>query len=245
MEIRRNKKKIAALVAALVLIASMVGGYFIVQRILSDAEQGELFEQQLGDLNISTRAISEKERDEYTVSPDRPRYLYIPAAGVNKARIIALGVKSPGQNGQQQLDVPKNINDAGWYDCGINPLADKRCAQPTLPDGGDTDTAMILTGHTCFSRTMRCVFDNISKLKRGDRITIERGDGEKFDYTVRKVEVIPLADVDMNKAIQPIELDKEGLTLITCAGKYRGTTDANGVQTADKRVLVYAVRSES
>jgi LPXTG-site transpeptidase (sortase) family protein len=206
----------------------------------TETHEFELFEQQFSDLDVSTESVSKKERDEYTVAPERPRYLYIPAVGIDKARMIALGVKSPGVNGQQQLDVPKNIDDVGWYDCQINPLADKRCGKPTLPGANITNSAVLLTGHTCFSRTMKCVFDSISKLKYSDTITIERGDGTKLDYTVKKVEILNLADVDMNKAMKPIESGKEGLTLITCAGKYRGTTDANGVPTADKRVLVYA-----
>lgn len=240
---RLGKKKTAMLVAVLVLVVSAALGFMVV-RILSHNRERELFEQQFSELEISTEPISDQERDEYTVPPERPRYLYIPAAGVGKTRLIALGVKSPGDDGNQQLDVPKNINDVGWYDCQINPLVDRRCAQTTLPGSGHYGVATLLTGHTCFSRTMRCVFDNLSKLERGDAITIERGDGEKLEYTVRSVEIVKLADVDMKKAVRSIELDKEGLTLITCAGKYRGTVDANGVPTADKRVLVYATRNE-
>jgi LPXTG-site transpeptidase (sortase) family protein len=225
-----------------VLAASVTAGFFIVGRMLSETHENELFEQQFNDLDVSTTPISDAERDEYTVAPKRPRYIYIPAAGVNKARILALGVKAPGKDGRQQLDVPKNIDDVGWYDCSINPVASNRCSQPALPGGGNTKVAAVLTGHTCFSRTLTCVFDEISKLKRGDAITIERGDGQKLNYTVKKVETIKLADVDMDKAMLPIESGKEGLTLITCAGTYQGTKDANGVPTADKRVLVYATR---
>jgi LPXTG-site transpeptidase (sortase) family protein len=232
-------------VIALMLAASAVVGFFVIQHMLSDTEvhQSKLFEQQFSDLDISTEPVSEKERDEYTVPPERPRYIHIPAVNIAKARLIALGVKAPGATGQQQLDVPKSIADVGWYDCRINPVADKRCAQTTLPGAGNTEIASVLTGHTCFSRTMSCVFDSISKLKRGDTITIELGNGNKINYAVRRVETIPLADVDMAKAMRPIESGKEGLTLITCAGTYRGAVDANGVPTADKRVLVYAIRT--
>jgi LPXTG-site transpeptidase (sortase) family protein len=242
MKIRRNKKKVSILIAILVLVASVVAGFFIVKYILSDTNENKLFEQQFSEMNVSTTPISEKERDEYTVASELPRYIYIPAAGVDKARMVALGVKSPGKNNQQQLDAPKNIDDVGWYDCRINPVADKRCSQATLPGADITDTATILTGHTCFSRNKHCVFDRVSTLKRGNAITIERGDGKKLEYTVKKVEIVKLEDVDMKKAMLPIESGREGLTLITCAGTYRGITDASGVQTADKRVLVYAVR---
>jgi LPXTG-site transpeptidase (sortase) family protein len=216
MKMRNGKSKVVILVAILVLTASVVAGFFIVRHVLSDAHENKLFEQQFSELNISTTPISEEERDEYTVAPELPRYIYIPAAGVDKARMVALGVKSPGKDNQQQLDAPKNIDDVGWYDCRINPIADKRCGQATLPGANIIDTATILTGHTCFSRTMNCVFDKISMLKRGDTIIIERGDGKKLGYAVKKVEVIKLEDVDMRKAMRPIESDKEGLTLMVC-----------------------------
>ncbi|MCL2280339.1 class F sortase [Candidatus Saccharibacteria bacterium] len=227
-----------------VLVLLMLGivGYLIAQHFLTETRQEELFRQHFNELAISTTPISKEQRDEYQVAPDRPRYIYIPTISVNQARVLALGLKAAGVDGRQQLDVPKNIDDVGWYDCGINPVAKKRCDQPTLPGAGDTETAAMLTGHTCFSRSMSCVFDKLSRLKRGDTITIELGSGEKINYVVHQVEILKLTDVDMAKAMRPIEPNKEGLTLITCAGTYRGAVDADGVPTADKRVLVYAVR---
>lgn len=240
----RVKRLAAAAVILLILAVFVIIGYFVAQHFLEGIHQEELFKEHLGTLDISAAPVTEKERDEYNVAPDHPRYIHIPSIGVNKARVLALGLKKVGADGKQQLDSPKNISDVGWYDCGINPIAEKRCDNPTLPGAGITDIAAILTGHTCFSRTLRCVFDSISKLKNGDSIIIERGDGEKINYTVRQVEVMNLADVDMAKAMRPIKPGEEGLTLITCAGTYQGAMDANGVPTADKRVLVYAVRDK-
>jgi len=238
----RTRRFVVSIVTLLIFLGGAVAACLLMQHLLVNDSQEKLMQQHFNELEITTTPISEKERDEYTVPSDHPRYIYISSIGINKARIIASGVKVAGISGQQQLDVPKNIGDVGWYNCQINPVKEKRCAQPTLPGAGDTDAATVLTGHTCFSRTTSCVFDNISKLKHGDQVVIERGNGEKVKYTVRQVEILPLTDVDMTKAMQPIEPGTEGLTLITCAGTYRGTVDANGVPTADKRVLVYAVR---
>jgi len=235
---QKIKKKKLILFAVLILLVLGVVGFFVARQFSSDARQQEHFRT----LDISTTPISKKERNEHTTDAKRPRYIHIPAVDINQARILALGVKDLDQSGQQQLDVPKSIDDVSWYDCQINPITERRCAEPTLPGGGNTETAAILTGHTCFSRSMSCVFDNISKLKNNDTITIELGDGTKLNYSVRQVETVKLEDVDMAKAMRPIESGKEGITLITCAGTYQGATDANGVLTADKRVLVYAVR---
>ena len=237
----RSRRLPRIILAILVLLLAALAGFLVMQYLGSDTHQTKIVQQHFSDESISIAPVTPQQRNSYKVAPDRPRYISIPTLGINQARVMALGVKTPNKNGQQQLDVPKNINDVGWYDCQINPVANKRCSRPTLPGGGDTNTAMIMAGHTCFSRTMRCVFDKISNLKSGDQIIIERGDGQKINFAVRRVDVLKLADVDMSKAIQPIEAGKEGLTLITCAGTYRGTKDANGVPTADKRVLVYAV----
>jgi LPXTG-site transpeptidase (sortase) family protein len=242
---KHSKKRAVTFIVALFLVAAfIISGYFLASYFLTDYQTSKQFQQTISDEGISIEPIPEKERDSYTVPADYPRYIYIPSINVNKARIIAVGVKKPNVSGQQQMDVPKNINDAGWYNCQINPVVEKRCSQPTLPGSGDTDTAAIMAGHTCFSNTRSCVFDNISKLKAGEIITIELGDGSKINYAVKRVDILKLADVDMAKAMRPIEPDKEGLTLITCTGKYKGATDVNGVRTADHRVLVYALRTE-
>jgi LPXTG-site transpeptidase (sortase) family protein len=242
---RRTGKYLRSAALLLALLAILLAIYLVVYYMESNNREEKLFQKHLDDTGISITPVSEKERNEYQVAPDRPRYIHIPAIGVSKARVLALGLKEVGRDGQQQLDVPKNINDVGWYDCGSSLVADQRCAQPALPGAGHTEMAAVLTGHTCFSRSMTCVFDNISKLKYGDTITIERGDGELINYLVKQVETVKLADVDMAKAMRPIEPGREGLTLITCAGTYQGAVDANGKPTADKRVLVYAVRGDA
>ena len=156
----------------------------------------------------------------------------------------AIGLKDPNSNGQQQMDEPDNIGDAGWYNCQINPVVDNRCDEPTRPGGGDTETSVVIDGHTCFSDRLTCIFDNLDVIESGDVINIELGNGEVIKYATRKVETVYLEDIDMNEAMRPIDSDKEGLLLITCSGTYNGATDANGVQTASQRMLVYAVREE-
>ncbi len=197
--------------------------------------------QYIESIGISTKPVTREEVDSYTVDPDKPRYMTIPNAGVTNARTIALGVKKPTSGGSQQLDAPNRIGDIGWYNCQMNPIVDNRCDTYKTPGDGNTETAALFDGHTCFSRAMSCVFDQISSLHKGDSIVVERGDGQKLQYSVRAVQVLSLADVDMKAAMKPLEAGREGLTLITCAGTYKGAVDASGVPTASKRVLVYAV----
>ena len=53
---------------------------------------------------------TEQEVREYTVAPDRPRYLTVEKLGINKARILPMGVNAKGE-----LATPNNIFDVGWY----------------------------------------------------------------------------------------------------------------------------------
>ena len=237
----RAKRWTYQLVSVLLTVGLIVAGYFAVQYILPIWQTNEET-RHIESLGISTKPVTEKEVSDYKVNPDKPRYMSIPTAGVTRARTVALGVKPPaGQDNSQQLDAPTNISDVGWYNCQINPIEDKRCDTPKRPGDGNTEVAALFDAHTCFSKTLTCVFDQISSLRKGESILIERGDGQKLDYRVVKVEILNLADVDMGQAMTPIETGREGLTLITCAGTYKGAVDASGVPTASKRVLVYAV----
>jgi hypothetical protein len=47
----------------------------------------------------------------YTVAPDLPKYINIPAINVGNTRVIQLGTISNGQ-----IAVPDNIFDTGWFD---------------------------------------------------------------------------------------------------------------------------------
>jgi LPXTG-site transpeptidase (sortase) family protein len=220
---------------AVVFAGALTGGWFLLKHFAPPEVQQKIASlQRAQQLNLETE---KPDKDNYTVPAAYPRYLHIPEIGVDQARILGLGVLKPDKDGGQQLDSPKNIYDTGWYNCTINPVAANKCATPTLPGSGDTNQAAVIDGHTCDDGE-KCVFNNLSKLKKGDTVTVERGDGSKLDYAVDLVEIKKLADVDMNKVMRPFQSGTEGLNLITCIGQWTAT-DAHGVPTMDERVLVY------
>lgn len=144
---------------------------------------------------------TEQEVKEYTVAPDRPRYLTISKIGVHKARVLPMGVNAEGE-----LDTPRNIFDVGWYEASGKP-----------GQGG----TMIIDGHNGGPHVLG-VFKNTPNLANGDIITIERGDGVKYNYSVVENESIQLdkADAYMSTAaISPVK-GKESVTLITCTGEW-------------------------
>ena len=144
---------------------------------------------------------TEDEIREYTVAPDRPRYLTIEKIGVRKARVLPMGV-----NAKDELATPNNIFDVGWYEASGKP-----------GQGG----TMIIDGHNGGPHVLG-VFKNLPNLVEGDIITVERGDGKIFKYKVVENKTIPLSESDayMATAARSPERGKESVTLISCTGEW-------------------------
>lgn len=150
---------------------------------------------------------TDDEVKEYIVAPDRPRYLKIEKLGINKARILPMGVNAKGE-----LATPNNIFDVGWYEASGKP-----------GQGG----TMIIDGHNGGPHVLG-VFKNLPDLVEGDIITVVRGDDEVFNYSVVESESIALEDADAYMAVAAKSPDPgtESVTLISCTGEWsqqRGT----------------------
>lgn len=144
---------------------------------------------------------TEQEVREYVVAPDRPRYLTISKLGINKARILAMGINAKGE-----LDTPRNIFDVGWYESSGKP-----------GQGG----TMVIDGHNGGPHVLG-VFKNLPNLASGDIITVERGDGLIYKYEVVENNEILLSDADnyMATATKSPRYGEESITLITCTGEW-------------------------
>ena len=140
----------------------------------------------------------------YTVPAAHPRYLSINNLGIINARVLALG-----QNKKGQMDTPKNIFDVGWYEGSSTPGA-----------GG----TILIDGHNGGPH-VQGVFKNLTALAIGDTITIERGDGAIFHYSVVENKSVALdqADSYMRTALTSPVHGKESVTLITCSGDWSNT----------------------
>jgi sortase (surface protein transpeptidase) len=149
----------------------------------------------------------------YVVAPDLPRYIKIPKLSVN-ARVLQVGVTSSGA-----LGTPNNVYDAAWYTGSSKP------GQPG---------AMLIDGHVS-SWTTRGVFYGLKRLVAGDKIQIQRGDGQVFNYQVVKSQMFADDNVDMQAAVRPVTAGKQGLNLISCIGKVK-----KGTNEFDHRIIVFA-----
>ena len=144
---------------------------------------------------------TEEEVREYVVAADRPRYLSVEKLGVEKARILPVGINPDGE-----LGTPNNIFDVGWYESSGKPGQGK---------------TMLIDGHNGGPH-VHGVFKELPSLVAGDRIVVERGDGMMFTYAVVENIEVPLgrSDVYMATAVKSPESGKESVTLITCTGEW-------------------------
>lgn len=171
------------------------------------------------DTDLDETEPTEAEVKEYTVAPDRPRYLTVEKLGISNARILPMGVNTAGE-----LDTPRNIFDVGWYEASGKP-----------GQGG----TMIIDGHNGGPH-VQGVFKNLPNLVAGDIIKVERGDGEVFNYQVVDNKAIDLAESDayMSAAAKSPEQGKESVTLISCTGEWSQSQETYLSRQFTRAVLV-------
>jgi LPXTG-site transpeptidase (sortase) family protein len=151
----------------------------------------------------------------YQVAADMPRILSIDSIGV-RARVVPMGV-----NPDNSLQAPVNIYDSGWYNAS---------AQPGQPG------AAVIDAHAS-GPTRQGLFAYLDTMQNGDRVKVERGDGQVFEYDVVAVETMALDAIDMQKVLKPYGDATEGLNLITCTGQW-----LQEQRTYNQRAIVYTKR---
>lgn len=170
------------------------------------------------DASIDETPVTDKQRQSHTVPSDHPKYIEIPKLGISQVRVLRVGVTA-----NNMLDVPKTLDDTGWYVKSATP--------------GSGAGAVMIDGHNG-GATRNGVFAQLGSLTKGDQISIERGDGKILTYEVADVRDESLEWVNkegMKEMMKSVDPSKEGLSLITCSGKW---VPKNKV--FDRRILVRA-----
>jgi len=173
----------------------------------------------LADPRVDETPVTKQQINSYAVAANHPRYISIPALSIDKARVVTVGLTK-----DNILDTPAKLDDTAWY---------TKSAYP-----GQGYGAVLIDGHNG-GVSRNGIFANLDKLKSGDKITVERGDGKKIIYSVVENKTESLQDANttgMQRLMTPYEVTKEGLGLITCAGKWVPRD-----KVYDKRILVRAV----
>ena len=151
--------------------------------------------------DLSEEEPSDVQKTEHIVPADHPRYLTIEKIGVNKARVVSVGI-----NQKNQLGTPNNIFDVGWYDSSAKP---------------GMNGTVLMDGHNG-GPSKYGVFKRLPELAPGDIISVERGDGVVFKYRVTENKTVALNEADsyMTTAMKSPEKGKQSITLISCTGDW-------------------------
>ena len=141
----------------------------------------------------------------------KPARLKIPVIGVDSA-VIPVGLTSNGAMG-----VPKGPAEVAWFNLGPRP--------------GESGSAVI-AGHYGWKNNIPAVFDNLHKLRKGDKIFIEDEKGMTITFVVRKIRIYGKDEVASD--VFGSNDGKARLNLITCAGAWNKEK-----KTFSKRLIVF------
>lgn len=156
--------------------------------------------------DIALENVDERERDEddkinYKVCDTCIRFLSIYKLNIDRALVRGVGLTNTGA-----MDTLPNIFDVAWF----------RDSQ--TPGQGGTS---LLNAHNG-GPTKTGVFGELYTLKKGSVVTLERGDGQIFNYKIVENEIMPVskANLYMSTMLESPEEGKESISLISCAGRY-------------------------
>ncbi|TAL14750.1 sortase [Patescibacteria group bacterium] len=174
------------------------------------------------DSHVDESTVTSAQVKTYTVDAAHPRYITIPSIGLGNTRIYPVSL-----NSNNLLQAPDNINDAGWY------------SKSSTPGSGGV---ILIDGHNQ-GITKNGAFAKLGTLKSGDKIILQRGDGNTFTYKVVDNQSMSIDEVNatgmtmMGKTAVP---GKEALNLITFDGKW-----VPKLGTFDRRIMLRSVIDDS
>ena len=149
----------------------------------------------------------------YSVPANMPKYLIVDDLGI-KAR-----VRQQGRDKTGAVGVPNNVFDVGWFTESAKP---------------GTAGAAFFDGHVAGYTSHGSLYD-LKNAEAGTEIRVIMGDDTEIKYRIVSKDFFPEGDVDMVKALSPIQQDKFGLNIMTCAGNFDARSDSYA-----ERLVVYA-----
>jgi sortase A len=141
-----------------------------------------------------------------------PMILKIPEININ-AKIESLGLAKDGS-----VAVPVGPSDVAWFDLSV---------RPGVPGSA------VIDGHSGWKDNVEAVFDNLYKLKKGDKIYVQNSDGVTITFIVQS-----LQSYDAEAKVPAIFNSTDGfshLNLITCDGIWNPIT-----KTHSQRLVVFS-----
>jgi len=163
-------------------------------------------------LQAPINRIGEVAPDAEAVTGPAPVAVEIPAIGI-VSKVIPVGVDA-----DQQVVIPEDISQVGWYRFGATP--------------GTGVGSSVIVGHRDGRNYGIGAFYNLGRLGIGDPISVTNEAGTKVTYLVTGVESITKAKLPFRELFR--ETGEETLTLISCIGFYEPGVgyDANVIVSA-------------
>ena len=155
----------------------------------------------------NTAALQKQEQ----TSVELPVRLKIPSINVD-APVEYVGLTPDGA-----MDVPKGPVNVAWYNLGPRP--------------GENGSAVI-AGHYGWKNNIPAVFDNLHKLRKGDKIYIEDEKGANIIFVVREIQIY-----DKNEDASGVFYSSDGkahLNFVTCTGVWN-----KAEKTRSDRLIVF------
>ncbi|MBA3732968.1 class F sortase [Patescibacteria group bacterium] len=146
----------------------------------------------------------------YLVKAEVPLRLSIPSIGVD-TDIIKVGLTSAGA-----MDTPKGPKEVAWYELGPKP---------------GENGASVIAGHSSWSNNIPAAFDNLPKLKVGEKVYVKDVEGKTTTFVVKSSR---LFDPKADAGIVFNSTSGKHLNLITCAGVWDEAT-----KSSSKRLVVF------
>jgi len=139
-----------------------------------------------------------------------PARVQIPSIKVDAA-ILPMGLTD-----KDAMDAPEGPAETGWFELGPRP--------------GEIGSAVI-DGHMGWRHDIPAVFDDLYKLRAGDKVYVITDKGETFAFSIREMRTY-----DADERVPEVWNKNDGqyLNLITCAGDWNKVT-----KTHDKRLVVF------
>lgn len=147
----------------------------------------------------------------YETRVDLPARLKIPSIKID-APVKYVGLTSDGA-----MDVPEGPGEVAWFNLGSRP--------------GEEGSAVI-AGHYGWKNNIPAVFDDLDKLREGDRVSIEGEKGEIITFIVRETRIYGKDEVAPDVFFSTD--GKAHLNLVTCTGDWN---EAN--KTFSERLVVF------
>ncbi|NDK19894.1 class F sortase [Candidatus Gracilibacteria bacterium] len=148
--------------------------------------------------NISSGKIIQNKQ----IFPGLPVRLKIPKISINTI------IEQVGLTQEGAMDIPKGLNNVGWFDLGPRP--------------GENGSAVIDGHYGVWKNGKGTIFNNLYKLRVGDKLFIEDENGKVITFVVRKTQIYKQ---DSNASEVFISNDgKAHLNLVTCQGIWNKKT---------------------